>query len=73
MAKPGCGCGGGNAGVRQAFRGPGSPNTRDAIAAASAESYTVLTAAGTPTGRTFTSLLAAQGYADRIGGTTKTA
>lgn len=42
-----------------------------AAQAGAGSQYTVLTASGASTGRTFTSLLAAQQYAQRIGGTTR--
>lgn len=42
-----------------------------AAAVASAPEYEVLDAKGKPTGRYFTSLVAATGFANRIGGTTR--
>lgn len=42
-----------------------------AVAAGSSQTYEVVKANGTSTGRRFTSLVAASGYASRIGGTTR--
>jgi len=54
------------AGGDPSFRASGA-----AAQAAAAPQYEVITAAGTPTGRRFTSLVAATGYANRIGGSTR--
>lgn len=47
------------------------PQKAAAAQAATAPSYEVLTARGAPTGRTFSSLVAATEYAGRIGGSTR--
>lgn len=69
-----CGSCGGNRSTAP-FRVPASsPAARTSGAAAQAGSstmYEVLTARGTPTGRRFSSLVAASGYARRIGGSTQ--
>lgn len=67
-----CGCEQGQAGVRQTFRIPALSGARgDAAQVGTSSMYEVLTAAGNPTGRRFTSFVAASGYAARIGGSTR--
>ena len=55
----GCGC------------GQRTGNAAQAVSAASGVYHEVLNASGAPVGRRFSSLLSAQQYADRIGGSTR--
>lgn len=55
----------------KAARGPAPWRTAGAVDAATSKHYEVLSAAGTPVGRQFSSLLAATEYARRIGGSTR--
>jgi hypothetical protein len=66
----GCGCG---QRTPNAVRAPGRlmPAGASGVDAGSYKEYEVITARGTSTGRRFTSLVAASGYAARIGGTTR--
>lgn len=57
---------------RATFRTPSS-GSADAAQAGGSPVYEVVNAAGEGTGRTFDSLVAATGYARRIGGTTRPA
>lgn len=67
-----CGCAGNNP-RRQTFRTPASQTSQGQAAAqaGAGTSYEVLNARGAPTGRRFTSLVAATGYARNIGGSTR--
>lgn len=67
-----CGCGGSGTARRQTFRIPAEGNAQ-AAQAATAVQHEVLNARGTPTGRKFSSLVAATGYAQRIGGSVRPA
>lgn len=56
------------------FRSPSTGQAAaDATAAATGVSYEVLDSNGRATGRTFSSLIAASGYARRLGGSTRPA
>lgn len=71
-----CGSCGGRSGARSIDRRAMLPPARrrgsgDALLAGSARTFTVLTARGVETNRRFSTLIGAQNYANRIGGTVK--
>lgn len=67
-----CGCAGGvSRSYRDVGRAPAQSNVPAAVQAGASETYEVVKSNGAPTGRKFTSLVAAARYATAIGGKTR--